>query len=454
LVALVSTPALALSAGKLYVNSTTGSNTTNGNPNSCRLLANPCATISYALTLAPPDATILVASGSYDEQLTITQNVTIDGAGAAGAGATIIDPVAPVLADTDTDSSTPQNYIVDVTSGAVANLKFLAVDGSAGSSFFTGCSADYVGVYFHDAGGTLNNVDVDNLQLPTAFQGCQDGLGVYVASDSGSTSNVTMSTVSVQNYDKNGITCDDAGTTCTISHTSVQGVGPTGVIAQNGIQVYGAAAATLSKDDVSQNTYTGGDTLATGLLLYDVGTLNVASTTAFMNDDDILAGQDASGSGDGTWTFSKDVLDQATDDTSSPSVGQGLGDGLALDSTTNVVTISGLKTFNNYEYGIALYGVSNATVTKSKTGDNADGIYVGGPGGTATTSTGNTISSNIVTTNTVDGILADTDSTGNTFLSNKLRNNVFYDLADLGTGNIWTTNSCTPAHDSNPAGLC
>ena len=78
--------------------------------------------------------------------------------------------------------------------------------------------------------------------------GCQDGLGVYVASDAGAHSTVIMTTDTVQPYDKNGITCDDVGTTCTIESSTVTGIGATPLIAQNGIQAVDTAAVTLSGD--------------------------------------------------------------------------------------------------------------------------------------------------------------------------------------------------------------
>jgi hypothetical protein len=112
---------------------------------------------------------------------------------------------------------------------ASVSLQGLTIDGSAASTEFTGCGSDFVGVYYHDASGSLNDVDVTNVELPTELFGCQDGLGIYVAIDAASVtpSNVTMSDVSVTSHDKNGITCDDVGTVCAIGDSQVSGIGPT-----------------------------------------------------------------------------------------------------------------------------------------------------------------------------------------------------------------------------------
>ena len=62
------------------------------------------------------------------------------------------------------------------------------------------------------------------------------------ASPSGSAVNYDAYTPS---YDKNGITCDDNWTTCTITGSTIQGEGPTNAVAQNGIQAFGAASVTI-----------------------------------------------------------------------------------------------------------------------------------------------------------------------------------------------------------------
>lgn len=55
----------------------------------------------------------------------------------------------------------------------------------------------------------------------------------------------------------------------------------------------------------------------------------------------------------------------------------------------------------------------------------------------------------------------DTTTSGNTIESGVLINNLDYDTFDASTGagtsgtaNSWYANACTPANDSDPAGLC
>jgi hypothetical protein len=259
------------------------------------------------------------------------------------------------------------------------------------------------------------------------------------------TSNVTITNVTVTAYDKNGITCDDMGTTCAIKDTTVTGIGPTTLIAQNGIQGYGASSMTLTSDIVTDNTYTGGYYAASGLLLIDSGTLSVATSTASSNDYNMYLLQDnAANTVAGTWSVSGSTATNST-----------LADGIAVDSTSNSVTISGNRHVNgNANNGISLYGTTGVSLSDNGASSNAyDGIYVGGPGTLGNGSTLNMVSGNTTSSNSNDGILADTDATSNTMTGNHAATNIVYDYQDLGTNN-WTSNTCSPHHDSSPGGIC
>lgn len=439
--------------GTLYVNGDTGTDS-----GTCRLQADPCQTISYALTKTATDATstIKVAAGYYPQPLAITHKVTIVGAGDTSSG-TVIDPPT-LINDTDTDSNTPQEAIIDVSGTTGVTLKSLGISGDNADNDFAwpGCGDDFVGVYYHDASGTMSKVQVTGIELPMADFGCQDGQGVYVASDSGHASSVHMTGLNVNNYDKNGVTCDDAGTTCTLGGSKITGIGPTGQIAQNGFQGFDANSATLNNDTIKGNSYTAGDNAeATGALIYDVGTVSVMGSTLAGNDVNVYLGSDGTGPQENPWTVSGNTVNNAADNV--PGGSPGFGYGIQLDSTSNSVSITGNTVSNSAAYGIALTGASNATVSGNTVSTSgSDGIYVGGPGSTAgaTQSAGDVIENNISHNNHNDGINADTDSASDTFSGNTANFNTTYDLQDSGTSNTWTTNTCKPVHDSSPSGLC
>jgi parallel beta-helix repeat protein len=434
----------AQGGGKLFVNASTGSDV-----GVCSRTA-PCATIAYALTQAASGATIHVAAGSYPQQLVINKSVSIIGV----LNMTTIDPSSLPVADSDTDSSQPQYAIVDVTSGASVNLTNLSVSGLAAQGQFNSCANDFVGVYYHDASGTMTGDTVTDVQLPPADFGCQDGLGIYVASDAGHSSSVGMNTVTVTRYDKNGITCDDPGTICSITGSTVTGIGPTALIAQNGIQLYDANGGSIMGDTVSGDSYTGGFYTAAGLLLISSGTLNISTNTVSKSDVNIYLGTDGTGPAAGVWSVTGNKVTGATDKV--PGGNAGFGDGIQLDSTSNPVTIKGNIVTGGAENGISVFSATGAMVSHNTTNKNqGDGIYIGGPGSfVQTASTGNTISNNTVEKNGQDGILADGHSASNQFSGNLLENNIRYDIDDQGTGNTWTGNTCVPVGDSNPGGLC
>jgi len=68
----------------------------------------------------------------------------------------------------------------------------------------------------------------------------------------------------------------------------------------------------------------------------------------------------------------------------------------------------------------------------------------------------------MASSNSNDGILADTSSTGNTFSGNSLKHDVVWDAQDKsgpgsgtgGTDNTWTGNACLPHGDGSPAAIC
>lgn len=495
-VAISAAPASALQTA-FYVNHATGTDS-----GTCPSASHACKTISFALSVAGSGATVHVAAGTYPESLTIDKSVTIVG---AGETQTIIEPTSLTTSEIDTDSDTPQAVIVYITPGvSTVNFSRLQVNGSsAASSFNNGCTPDYVGIYYRDASGSLNAVEVSGVEQPADF-GCQPGAngGVYVASDlspyvvptsgNGSPaswvaptgtyapSTVTMSNDKFNTYDKNGVTCADPGTTCTVSTSKITGVGPTSGNGQNGILVWGATA-TLMHDNISGNTYTAGGAgnAGAGILVLDPqGALTVSSNKATANDVDVYAAEipgywlwPSVVQTIGAWTVSGNTATHATDDVhgGAPNTGPeaGYGDGIQIDSTTGTVSVTGNNVSAAFENGISLLGTTGVLVKSNSGSKDYDGIYVGGPGSAATASTANTVEDNSFKSERHDGILADKTivDSGNSFISNVLKNSFYLQAQDTssgagtdGTANTWTTNTCTPVHPggqhSDPVGLC
>ncbi len=200
-------------------------------------------------------------------------------------------------------------------------------------------------------------------------------------------------------YDKNGLTCDDNETTCTITGSTIDGDGPTNSVGQNGIQAFGAKSVTIGgtasqANTVTGDTYTGGGgsgNAGSGILLLNNGPTSVSSNNVSDSDVDIYAGEvQAYGlvyPTPGLWTIANNTVSGATSDGASAGE-DGYGEGIQLDSTTNTVQVNNNEVSGSAQANILLTGVSGATVggygvdvgnivTGSVLGA---GIVVGGPG--------------------------------------------------------------------------
>ncbi len=98
------------------------------------------------------------------------------------------------------------------------------------------------------------------------FNGVQRGIAIYYrAFLTGSTSG-TISGNRVWNYQKGGIVTNGLGTRVAISDNHVLGLGPVDFIAQNGIQVGYGASASVMRNQVVGNSYTGTSTVSGGIV--------------------------------------------------------------------------------------------------------------------------------------------------------------------------------------------
>jgi hypothetical protein len=141
---------------------------------------------------------------------------------------------------------------------AAVTISHLAVDGA--NDGMTDCTIDPIGIYYQNASGTITDSAVRNVLLPPAFQGCQTGLAINVKSNIGTPPAVTISSNSVRNYDKNGITAsghDDGspGPNVTVTGNTIIGLGATTVTAQNGIQIGYGATGTVTSNYVVDDIY-------------------------------------------------------------------------------------------------------------------------------------------------------------------------------------------------------
>ena len=253
----------------------------------CRSGLRSFATIQSAVNASSAGTTILVCPGTYPEQVVINKALTLKGVPSGTLDAAVIVPPAGGLAENTTSlfSGSPIAAQVLVTGAEDVRISNLTIDGRNNGISSSGCTPlNFVGLFYRNASGTVNHMAVANQALTGASIGCQVGLGIFVQSGDGGASTVTISNSHVQNYQKNGITGNELGTTVTISGNTVFGQGPTNGAAENSIQIgFGATGKIISNtaiDDVwAPDTIADPADAASGILVFASSNVTVSGNT-------------------------------------------------------------------------------------------------------------------------------------------------------------------------------
>jgi hypothetical protein len=347
--------------------------------------------IQVAVNNLPPNSTLDVCPGIYPEQVLVTQGITIRGVkdpNSTADAAVIAAPIGGIVANTTSLSSgnpIAAQLVADTTtaSGPV-NISNITIDGS--NNQINGCAPDLIGIYYRNASGTVTEVNAINQALSAALNGCQSGLGIFVQSGGSLTSTVTVQNSYVANYQKNGITGNEHGTTLTATSNIVFGQGPTTGAAENGMQFGFGAAGSATSNTVMDNVYSpagsSGDA-ATGILVYASGNISVKSNTIGNSQLGI--------------TFDSD-----------PTFGS------ADHGTINSNNVSATHLFD----GIDLCSNSNAVHSNTIIGSDESAVHLDSACGS--TGNNNNVTHNVIN-NSCAGILKD-PATANTIASNTFHN--------------------------------
>jgi hypothetical protein len=242
--------------------------------------------------------TINVCPGTYTEQLTITKALKLSVAGTAGS-AKVVLPASPADTKTECDEAPgtgefqPDQDGISICTPGTVSITGLTVEAKWAGSV---CDDSLYGILV--AGGATLKASNVTINGAGAFpiNGCQGGVGIQVGmhwTKPAEVGHATLKGVTVENYQKNGITIEGKGSTATIGTTTVQGAGATPEIAQNGIQVSGEGQAKIKASKISGNecdvSVCGPEGFsqeqATGLLFYGAATgSSVTSSTLEGND--------------------------------------------------------------------------------------------------------------------------------------------------------------------------
>jgi len=333
-------------------------------------------TIQAAANLAPAGGTVEVCPGTYPEQVTISQKLTLVGLTKGNSSQALIVPPAGglVVNAAYLGGSYPVAAQVLVTGGTVT-LNNLTIDGTGNG--VSGCSPDVVGVLYQNASGTIKSSTVRNeFLVPFAtLGGCQAGQAIWAEG----TGKVTIEDNTVQAFQKNGITAND-GVQAYIGGNTMYGLGATSGAAENGVQFSFGATGTVVKNRIGDEIWAPdqfGDTgdAAAGILVYDSAGVTIQGNGLSATQYGIVVASDGTMPADGAQITSNSV-----------------GRTYLYDS-------------------VDVCGAGNATITGNNLqGSDEAGIHLDSSCGTP--SAGNTVTGNTIN-GACAGILEGTGSSGN-----------------------------------------
>ncbi len=308
--------------------------------------------------------TVMVAAGTYEEQVEITKDLTVSGGGGGGASV-ILSP--DVLAKYFTTSK--DNYpIVYIHDTANVTLEHLTVDGAGkGNDNYR-----FYGIAFNNAGGTVDDCVITGI-MDTPFSGTQHGVGLYSWNDDTVSRNINVSDCTFVDFQKNAMALNadtDTPLTVDVTGNTITGAGTTTVTAQNGVQVWAAqGSGTVHDNTISGIGWDGASWVASSILSYyaslditgntvtgaQVGIYDYAASSMNVSDNDFTI----ENIGDGSYGIliydpvelppsPFDPLEEPESGASSMLFGTAATHSMTI--TENVVTFSG--TDNTACYGI------------------------------------------------------------------------------------------------------
>jgi parallel beta-helix repeat protein len=398
------------------VNSTISGNTTTGEGLSTIIAMNGITVTSTGTTMISGNSTSghiytppMVASEAASCGILTLSTATITGNTSTGdeVGICAIGGSGSSVTLNDVISHTQQGIMVDGAtnigvSGNLVDGNGNAASADAGDGVDPDTDRRYYGIYWIDSTGTISGNDIHDIThgpLGGALSGLQSGVGIRAIARSGGTTDVDITSNTIDTYQKGGIVSHNfyGGTTVNVDITgnTITGAGPVNYIAQNGVQVSDGASGTIADNAISEHDYSPATFAATGILLFDAGPITVDDNDIVNNMEGVFViGGTGAQVTDNTFTGNTDsaivVLD-ASDGTYSGNQVFGVAGSYGMylfgAAQDNDVT---LNAFREHDYGIALDFFdpldptgndfnNNCIIDNAIAGMAVDGPIVGGP---------------------------------------------------------------------------
>jgi hypothetical protein len=200
------------------------------------------STISEAVAAVPANATVLVCPGTYPEQVTITQPMTLRGlSDVTRARAVIAVPSGGLVTNA---GQADQLLVQGKTLGdfGPVNIINLVVDGT-GSGFDCTSGGEFAGIEYLFASGSLENSEVRN-QNPG---GC--GFGLFLVGSPGATDTVNVRTSDIHDFDNTGVLVTSNGSSSFLVNLDSNQIESTSATVQAGVE-YELADGVVARNTV------------------------------------------------------------------------------------------------------------------------------------------------------------------------------------------------------------
>lgn len=217
-------------------------------------LVAPDATVAAPCTFTTAGTTMtLDGDCSTSTSVVVPDGFTLDG---NGFTITAVDPPG---------TGSFKGGVIQAGPGTTAHVTRLGVTANNLKNVCDSGANRLRGILFEGASGSITNNDV--IGINQGPSGCQEGNAIEVRNfESRATVAVQITDNVVARYQKTGIVVN-GNVDATISGNVVTGAGPIGYIAQNGIQVGYGARASVMRNLVTGNAYTGARWVSGGILV-------------------------------------------------------------------------------------------------------------------------------------------------------------------------------------------
>ncbi|MFC7499035.1 beta strand repeat-containing protein [Enterovirga sp. GCM10030262] len=245
-------------------------------------LVDTFATIQEAIDFARNGDTIILSAGTYAEQIVVDDLNDLTIRAADGADVTIQAP-ADLVETGRSGGDREIHSVVTVTNSVNVAIENITVDGAgAGNTVSEGGGAgqaNFYGVFYRNASGGLENVDVTGVRDPypggmaaggePIVSGVQRGVAVVVDNDAPALPgdpllSFSMTGGTIDDFQKNATVFSNAD--LNVTGVTITGGGAQTIMAQNGLQVSGSTG-TISGNTITGIGYAGPANAYSGLIL-------------------------------------------------------------------------------------------------------------------------------------------------------------------------------------------